>query len=236
MHNTKTLDVEVYLVDDIPVRIQRKKVRNLRLRITERGEFYLSLPWRAPLHAAHEFLEEQREWVTQKAEHHRRRQEKTAQLADGETIAWWGQTLRLQVEEVAGKRAKAEIRGEILFLQVPAGASFEQRQRAVDRLRRQSLETRLEALLPRWAAKFEIDKVGTVRIRRMKTRWGSCNPKTRALTFNLDLSARDPKYLEYVVAHELTHYFHANHGSEFHALLGKHLPEERGLRRELNAR
>lgn len=303
----KTEDIGVYRLGETPVRLQRKNVRHLRLRVTDRGDFFLSIPRRAPLAAAHEFLEEQRDWVENQRDRLRAKRASAPSFETGEEIPWWGQTLTLQVVvfdpaggapgsqgvgsdsvslgairggDVPGQaclpgfdsvgvpvgmpasgaavsrgairgaraespqpgsrkpkpRAKAEVRGGSLRLMIPPGTNATQREHAIDQLRRASMETRLAALLPKWAAAFGIAETGAVRIRRMKTRWGSCNPRTRALTFNLELSARDPKFLEYVVAHELTHYFHSNHGPEFHALLGAHLPAERALRRELNAR
>lgn len=303
----QTEDIGVYHLGETPVRLQRKNVRHLRLRVTDRGDFFLSIPRRAPLATAREFLEEQRDWVENQRHRLRAKHANAPRFETGEEIAWWGQTLTLQVvmfdpagggsdpkgvgsatasrgairggdrlgqaclagfEPVgvpggatpAGEavslgairgsraespkpgsrkskpRAKAEVRGDTLRLMTPPGTNATQREGAVDQLRRASMETRLAALLPKWTAAFGITETGAVRIRRMKTRWGSCNPRTRALTFNLELSARDPKFLEYVVAHELTHYFHSNHGPEFHALLGAHLPGERALRRELNSR
>lgn len=227
----------VYRVDGIPVYFTRKNVRNLRLRIDAHGEFHLSIPWRASLAMAREFVDEQVAWISWQQQRFTRRQAAQPQLVDGETVAWWGQDVPLKVVEDPHPRAcaVAEIREGAIVLRLPVGAPLEKRQRAVDKLRKSSLEMRLAPLLAKWSTAFDIDP-GVVRIRRMKSRWGSCNPHTRALTFNLELSAKDPKYLDYVVAHEFTHYFHANHGPEFHALLSAKLPEERELHRALNRR
>lgn len=218
----------------IPIQLTRKSVRNLRLRVTESGEFHLSIPWRAPRKLASAFVEEQRDWVATQHARYLARISQKPRYETGDTIAWWGVALGLEVLERPG-RAKAEVLGKTIRLTVPQGSDFNQRQRALDRLRKNSLETRLAALLPKWSRAFEVEP-GPVRIRRMKSRWGSCNPRTKALTFNLELTTRDPIYLEYVIAHELAHYFFANHGPEFHALLASKLPAERDLKRELNRR
>lgn len=236
MARQQTEDIGVYRLGNTLVHLQRKNVRTLRLRVTDKGEFYLSVPRRAPLAVAHEFLEEQRAWVENQRVRLGAKQARAPKYETGEQIPWWGGFLSLEVTENHRGRVKAEIQNGTMHLMVPPGATLEQRRQAVERLRKTSLEVRLAALLAKWAAAFGIDQLGKVRIRRMKTRWGSCNPHTRALTFNLELSARDPKFLEYVVAHELTHYFHSNHGPDFHALLATHLPNERALRRELNSR
>lgn len=233
----RTRDEGVYWLDDTPVYLTRKNVRNLRLRINERGEFHLSIPWRASISMARDFLHEQDAWIARQQERFARRQAAQPRLVDGETVAWWGQDVPLKVVEDPHPRARAtaEVGAGAIVLHLPVGAPLEKRQRALDKLRKTSLEIRLAPVLAKWAAAFEIEP-GPVRIRRMKSRWGSCNPRTRALTFNLELSSKDPKYLDYVVAHEFTHYFHPNHGPEFHALLSAKLPQERQLHRALNRR
>lgn len=230
-----TRDEGVYWLRETPVYLTRKNVRNLRLRVDGKGQFHLSIPWRAPLALAQDFIREQSGWITSQQARVAQREAARPLLVSGETVAWWGHEVPLRVVEKPNPKARAtaEVCDGTIVLAVPAGATLEKRQRALDRLRKTSLQVRLEAVLAKWAGSFDTTP-GEVRIRRMKSRWGSCNPKTRALTFNLELSAKDPKYLDYVVAHEITHYFHADHGPEFHALLAAHLPDERRLHRELN--
>ena len=55
----------------------------------------------------------------------------------------------------------------------------------------------------------------TLRIRKMTSRWGVCNIRTKVLTLNLELIKRDIKYLDYVIVHELSHLIHGDHSSDF---------------------
>ncbi len=71
------------------------------------------------------------------------------------------------------------------------------------------------------------------RIQRMKTRWGSCSPRTRRLLFNLKLAKHSPACIEYIVVHELAHLLVPNHGVGFTAVLDAQLPNWRVLRTEL---
>ncbi len=70
-------------------------------------------------------------------------------------------------------------------------------------------------------------------IRSMKTRWGVCNVKTKRVTLNLELIKKDTKYLDYVIAHELSHLVYPNHGKEFWALVIKVIPNYKVLRKEM---
>ena len=70
-------------------------------------------------------------------------------------------------------------------------------------------------------------------VRVMKTRWGSCTPKTGAIRINARLAAYPPECLEFVVAHELVHLLEPSHNARFHALLDEFCPDNRGIARRL---
>ena len=70
-------------------------------------------------------------------------------------------------------------------------------------------------------------KIARVRVRKMHTRWGSCNHAKGYLNFSLSLIERDRRFVEYVVLHELAHLIHANHGADFYALIAQIMPDFR---------
>ena len=70
-------------------------------------------------------------------------------------------------------------------------------------------------------------KIARVRVRKMQTRWGSCNHAKGYLNFSLSLIERDLRFVEYVVLHELAHLVHANHGADFYALIAQIMPDFR---------
>ena len=82
----------------------------------------------------------------------------------------------------------------------------------------------------RYIAKFSPRigrKIAQVRVRKMQTRWGSCNHAKGYLNFSLSLIERDPRFVEYVALHELAHLIHANHGADFYALIAQIMPDFR---------
>ena len=68
------------------------------------------------------------------------------------------------------------------------------------------------------------------RVKNMKTRWGTCNVKDKRIWLNLQLAKRPKECLKYVIIHELTHLYVANHGSEFKALMDKFYPNWREIK------
>ena len=72
-----------------------------------------------------------------------------------------------------------------------------------------------------------------LRIRKMTSRWGVCNTRTKTVTLNLELIKRDTKYLDYVIVHELSHLIHGNHSASFWSLVEENMPEYKIYRKEM---
>ena len=72
-----------------------------------------------------------------------------------------------------------------------------------------------------------------LRIRKMTTRWGVCNIKTKTVTLNLELIKRDLKYLDYVIVHELSHLIEANHSKAFWTLVEENCKDYKKYRKEM---
>ncbi|MBO5138442.1 MAG: M48 family metallopeptidase [Bacilli bacterium] len=72
-----------------------------------------------------------------------------------------------------------------------------------------------------------------LRIRKMTTRWGVCNTKSKTVTLNLELIKRDLKYLDYVIVHELSHLVYANHSKEFWSLVEDNCSGYKRIRNEM---
>ena len=84
-----------------------------------------------------------------------------------------------------------------------------------------------------WEARLGVE-VAEVRIRQMKTRWGSCNARARRVCLNLDLIRRPSRCLEYVLVHELVHFFERRHNARFYGFMDELVPDWRACRAEFN--
>lgn len=156
------------------------------------------------------------------------------EMVSGESHYVFGRRRRLRVIE-HDARGVVDPRGRtVLELRVPRGADRDARARLLDRWYRAQLRVRIPPLLDRWQ-----DALGVCAaawgVRRMRTRWGSCNVAARRVWLNLELAKKPEPCLEYVVAHELAHLVERLHTDRFTALLDRHLPDWRHRRRMLNA-
>ena len=80
---------------------------------------------------------------------------------------------------------------------------------------------------------FDLENV-ELKSQLMKTRFGSCNTRTKAIKLNSLLARFDPKYLRAVLIHEIVHLKVANHQKNFYEKLYKFVPDYQLLRKELN--
>ncbi|GGD30267.1 metal-dependent hydrolase [Microbacterium faecale] len=154
------------------------------------------------------------------------------EMVTGESHYVWGARKRLKVVERAG-RSHIELDGERLVLYTSTNSTSEQRRAVLDRWYREQLRNVLPGLISRWESELGV-MVPKWTVRKMKTKWGSCNRETHNVWFNVELAKKDPVCLEYIVVHELMHYFERNHGGTFTTLMDRYLPDWRVRRDELN--
>lgn len=151
---------------------------------------------------------------------------------DGGSHSVWGVRRRLKVVERPG-RTHLEVDGERLVLYTPSRTTAEQRRGALDRWYREQLRDALPSFIAEWEQRLDVS-VPRWTLRRMKTKWGSCNRETRHIWFNVELAKKHPDCLEYIVVHEMAHFFERTHGDRFTVLMDKLLRDWRNRRDELN--
>lgn len=153
-------------------------------------------------------------------------------LEAGESHYVWGQRYRLEIIERPGV-PRVEINGRWLTLCVVDGSDHEQKLRILDRWYRRQLRDAIPPLIAKWEPKIGVS-ISKWSVRRMKTKWGSCNRETASLWFNVELAKKHPAGLEYLVVHEMAHLVERGHGDRFVQLMDGFLPDWRQRRDQLN--
>lgn len=154
------------------------------------------------------------------------------EMVTGESHYVWGQRLRLKLIESTG-RSRVEVVGVKLEVRVPASADSAHRRKLLESWYRRQMKAAIPALLEKWKPVIGAP-VSKWTVRRMKTKWGSCNPDAASLWFNIELAKKHPNSLEYIVVHELTHLNERTHNDRFVELMDRNLPNWRAARDELN--
>jgi predicted metal-dependent hydrolase len=112
-------------------------------------------------------------------------------------------------------------------------ASVQEKERVMDRFYRSELKKNLPPLICKWE---EITGLHPkeIKIKKMKTKWGTCNPKKERVWLNLELAKKPARCLEYMLVHELMHLKERHHNENFQLLLRTYLPQWEQSKQELN--
>ncbi len=215
-------------VDGVVAEVTYKPIKNLRLRVLPPdGRVVVSVPLGIPERTVREFVHRHSEWIARSQTEVRAASPAPEPLRDGATVRLWGRPLDVRVTPSAGGSAALE--RDVVHL---AGPDEEGLRRALDTLYRRELAEALPALRREWEPRVGLG-AASVKLRRMKTRWGTCNSRTAAITLNIALAERPPSALEYVLVHELVHLHERGHGPAFSAWMDLLLPDWRARRRAL---
>ena len=103
----------------------------------------------------------------------------------------------------------------------------------MDEWYRAKLKEMLPPIIGRWEKKMGV-KVDEFAIKKMKTKWGTCNIEARRIWLNLELAKKPLPCIEYIIVHEMVHLLERHHNERFTAYINHFLPEWKELRKELN--
>ena len=98
---------------------------------------------------------------------------------------------------------------------------------------RTELKKQIPILVEKWQEITGL-QVKEVKIKKMKTKWGTCKPKYQRIWLNLELAKKPLHCLEYVLVHEMTHFKEKNHNEKFEFLLKSYMPQWDQCKQELN--
>jgi len=155
------------------------------------------------------------------------------EYVSGETHYFEGRGYRLEVLPHEGRPYVRLRNKEWVSLHVAPDSDAASRHLVMQDWYRRELKALLPALIAKWEERtgFSVAAWG---VKRMKTKWGSCQPEAGRIWLNLELMKKPRHCLEYVILHEIAHFHERNHNERFQAFLTQHMPLWRSYREELN--
>lgn len=213
---------------EIRYNLERKNVKNINLRIKADQSINISASVRVSDSVIEEFLRAKADYILRALDHYAeiaKYAPKPKQYIDGESFKILGHDRRLRV--VRGKRNTIENDESYITLTVKDPADLELKKKTMDRWMKNYCKEILLAVCESVYPKFQ--KYGVefpeLRFRNMVSRWGSCQPKRKILTFNIALVEAPLSCIEYVVTHEFTHFLQPNHSKKFYGQLAMFMPD-----------
>lgn len=222
------------LVGGLPVEVVRKAIKNLHIGVyPPEGRVRVAAPLLLPDTALRAAIVTRLRWIRQQQSRFAAQvRQSEREMVSGETHYFQGRRYRLRVVE--GRKSGVRIiGGATLELCVPPGADVRRRGEILVQWYRQRLYDALPPLVAQWERRLGV-RVTEVRIKRMKTLWGSCNADARRIWLNLELAKKPPICLEYILVHEMVHLLERHHSARFMALMDSLMPNWRMVRDVLN--
>lgn len=222
-------------VSGIDVDVVYKHIKNLHIAVyPPLGRVRVAAPDRLDDDAIRLAVVQRLPWIKKQREQLRSAvRQSEREMITGESHYVWGQRYRLKIVTEPG-RIRIDISGNKLTMIAPAYSTADQRRDAMEGWHRAALKQAIPALIAKWEPIIGHNVLKWT-VRRMKTKWGSCNRESAHIWFNLELAKKNPNCLEYIVVHEMTHLLERNHNERFTELMDGFLPDWRSRRDELNA-
>lgn len=214
------------------VELVRKRIRNLNLRVYPDRRVRVSVPLHVTDQVAGQFVRDKMGWIKKQQEKLSARvRSAAAEWATGDWVAYRGERYRLHLMEQ--NRPVGVVLGNELVLSVRPGATRENREAVLYEWYRAELKSLIPALIEKWEPILKVSVLAWG-VKRMKTRWGSCNFRKNRIWLNLELMKKSPDCLEYVVVHEMVHLLEPSHNKRFYRLMDRFFPSWRRCKAQLN--
>ena len=207
----------IYSFEDYAIELDKRPIKHIYLSITREGSIRLRVPKRMTDEMIDDFLRSKRDWIRQKLS--LRPPVEARRWLEGETIRLLGQTYRLRLTDE--RLSLPRIEGDMIIMTQDNPTPM---QAKLEKLYRTELKQYLDTSVPGYAALTGLCPKEW-RIKKMKTRWGSCNQTDKRLWFSLLLAEKDPRLIDYVIVHELCHLQEGGHDRAFYELLAYHMPD-----------
>jgi predicted metal-dependent hydrolase len=220
-------------IGNITLDLQRKPIKNLHISVLPpEGKVRVSAPLQLSDTAIRMAVVKRIAWIReQQADFAAQPRQSEREMCTGETHYLWGRGYRLDVAQAAEPSVK--LKGGKIVLTSRNEITPEKRQLILQDWYRTILRKRVEPLIQQWQERLGVTPT-FIGIKRMKTKWGSCNPSTGRIWLNLELVKKPPECLEFIIVHELIHLLERHHNEQFKALMHTNLPKWPEYRRTLN--
>ncbi|MDO4874743.1 MAG: SprT family zinc-dependent metalloprotease [Campylobacter sp.] len=204
------------------VKIIKKEVKNITLKVRPNGEAILTAPKAASDEHIKFIIKKRAKWIVQKRAFFASFKTPKKEYVSGEDFKYLGRSYRLKV--VQSKEERVKLQCGYLELFVKDESDIKRKENLVYEWYYEKAMLYFFNILQEFNKIVKQD-IKSVKIRQMKTRWGSCNPYKSYINLNIELIKKPKACIEYVVFHELAHLLYPNHSKKFYDYLALYMPD-----------
>lgn len=208
--------------------LTRKAVKNLNMRVKSDGTIRVSANSLVSVKIIDKFVLSHEKTLIKALDKYKKIKENALQpllYVSGEKIRFLGEELHLLVE--AALIEEVEKIGQFLFLRVKDTSDLARKERVMKKwfgkMQVEVFEQICKDMYPLFQTRGV--KYPIIKIKSMKSCWGSCKPQRGVITLNSKMIEFPKEAIEYVVLHEFAHFIHPNHSKDFYSLVETLMPD-----------
>lgn len=214
---------------EIVFTFERKKIKNINLRIRHNGNVYVSAPKSVPKNVVDTFVISRCEFIKNAVDSFAENDipKPKMQYVSGENVTFLGKNMRIKIVKDANEFVNCD--GVYVYIHVKHPDYYNRKKNLMNNWLNEQCSLVFNEVMQEVHQKFTPYGVQypQLKLRNMTSRWGSCLPNKGVITLNKRLIEAPKNCIEYVVYHEFCHFIHPNHSKQFYNLLQVMLPDWR---------
>lgn len=217
--------------------LARKQVKNINIRVKDNGIINVSAGRRVPLSFVDDLVLQKAPFIVEALDKYARRAAMNPvpeKYVSGESIMFLGKRKTLSV--VQTDMPGVTVSDDRIIIGVKDPKDQELRKKVLNKW---LLEREKELYDELCRATYDILKIPgleypVIKIRTMKSRWGSCHTTKGVITLNSSLIEKPVEAIQYVVLHEFAHFVHPDHSRQFYSYIETYMPDWKERKAKLN--
>ena len=220
---------------NITIEIKQKDVKNIHLSIyPPEGRVRITAPSQMKMDTIRVFAISKLKWIKEQKEILlNQERESKREFLDRESHYFFGKRFLLKVHEINAV-PRVEIDHKYIHFYVRPNTNLEKKRKIIDEWYRAELKKIALKLIAKWEKKIGV-KSNEFGIKKMRTKWGTCNTEAKRIWLNLELAKKPIKCVEYIIVHELVHLLERSHNQRYVKFMNQFMPKWRFHRDELNS-
>lgn len=219
---------------NIIIDVEQKNIKNIHLSVyPPDGNVKIAAPERMDLDTIRVFAINKLKWIKkQQAIFRNQVRETQREYVSKESHYFQGKRYLLKIIE-HNTKPKVVLKHSKIELHIRPNSTKEKRKEIIDEWYRGEMKKVIPNMIEKWEKKVGVD-VNDFGIKKMRTKWGTCNTEAKRIWLNLELAKKPLKCLEYIVVHELVHLLERSHNDRFIKYMNEFMPKWRFYRDKLN--
>jgi predicted metal-dependent hydrolase len=226
--------MEIIKLGDINIEVTLKAIKNVHLSVyPPYGKVKVAAPSRMSIENIKIYTISKLGWIKEQQKKFKSQiRESKREYLTKESHYYLGKRYMLKITEI-NSAPSVILKHKTIELYIRPQTSKLKMHLVLEDWYRSELKLIVQELITKWEKRMGV-KSESFGIRKMKTKWGSCNTDTKSVLLNLELAKKPYQCIEYIVVHELVHLLERRHNDRFITLMNRFLPEWKQLKNDLN--